>query len=206
MPKGFFNLVSIIFHPVFIPLYLALLLYRELHIKAGSVPMPQSYIIAFVGCTVIPVILILLLRIVKLISSLRLDERKERFLPFALSIISVYFTLYVLRIYYGEVLLSIYLLGIILALLLAIIANFFFKISIHSIAAGALLASVFTMYSSPLTTSFELIIITCLVAGLILSSRLYLKAHNNFQIWSGFFYRNSFNFICIRCLWCIRRY
>jgi len=64
--------------------------------------------------------------------------------------------------------------------------NFWWKISIHAVGAGALTATVFVlslkMYT-PLTWYLAAVILT---GGLVLSSRLRLNSHNPSQVWIGF--------------------
>jgi 4-hydroxybenzoate polyprenyltransferase len=64
--------------------------------------------------------------------------------------------------------------------------NFWWKISIHSVGAGALAATVFVLSLKMHTPLLWYMIPVILAAGLILTSRLKLNSHNPNQVWVGF--------------------
>jgi membrane-associated phospholipid phosphatase len=72
----------------------------------------------------------------------------------------------------------------ILSLIVTLI-NFKWKISLHSVGAGALLAIVMILSLKMLAPMEWYIIAAILAAGLTLSSRLMLNQHNPPQVWAG---------------------
>ena len=74
--------------------------------------------------------------------------------------------------------------------------NFWWKISLHSVGAGAIIGLVFVLSLKMLTPLDWYLISAILAGGLILSSRLQLNLHNPQQVWiglsAGFFWIDSF--------------
>jgi membrane-associated phospholipid phosphatase len=67
------------------------------------------------------------------------------------------------------------------------VINFMWKISLHSVGAGALIGLVL-MLSLKMLAPLDLYLISAIIAGgLILSSRLILNLHNPQQVWVGLF-------------------
>jgi membrane-associated phospholipid phosphatase len=64
--------------------------------------------------------------------------------------------------------------------------NFWWKISIHSVGAGAITATVFVLSLKMHTPLLWYLIAVVLASGLILTSRLRLNSHNPSQVWVGF--------------------
>jgi len=64
--------------------------------------------------------------------------------------------------------------------------NFWWKISIHAVGAGALTATVVVLSMKMYTPLTSYLISVIIVGGLILSSRLKLNSHNPAQVWLGF--------------------
>jgi len=183
------KIISIVFHPLFMPLYglgiiftaPTLLEYLPAEVKKVLV------LIILVNNIIIPVTLLHLLRNRNLINSYNIEERGERVVPLILVSFLYSITSYMVFRYQIPVFLKAFILASTLLVISVTIINLWWKISIHAVAAGALVSVVIIlsikMYS-PLT--FYLVA-TILAGGLILSSRLKLNSHNPSQVWFGFF-------------------
>ncbi|MCJ7820447.1 MAG: hypothetical protein MUP53_04530 [Bacteroidales bacterium] len=126
------------------------------------------------------------LRYRNIISSYSIEDKQERITP--LMIVSFLYCItsfIVFRFQLPFFIKSFTLASTLLVIVVAII-NFWWKISVHSAAAGALTGIVvilsFKMYT-PLTWY---LISAILMSGLVLSSRLRLNSHNPLQVWIGF--------------------
>jgi membrane-associated phospholipid phosphatase len=65
------------------------------------------------------------------------------------------------------------------------VINFWWKISLHSVGAGAIISLVIIL-SLKMLTPLEWYLIPAIIAGgLVLSSRLRLNLHNPQQVWIG---------------------
>jgi hypothetical protein len=121
------------------------------------------------------------------ITSWTVDSRKERILPLFIASILYAATSYVIIRYPIPVFIKTFIFGVFIISLLMTALNMWWKISIHSTAAGALTALVLVL-SFKMNSPFLLpLLIVIVSAGLILSSRLKLDVHSPSEVWSGFF-------------------
>jgi hypothetical protein len=127
----------------------------------------------------------------ELISSLELDDKKERTIPFV-SIATFYiWTFFYYKPSYhlpfANPLIASMLLGGVVSVFMGFFINIFTKISLHSIAAGAFLGfylsiTKYTVYDTSLFLPIILII-----AGMVGTARLLLRAHTLKQVLLGYF-------------------
>lgn len=178
-----------IFNPLLIPAYCTLLLF-ELSILAVTAPgSGMAYTLTVLGATcVFPVLGIGLMRMVGLIDSISLQDRKQRFYPYILSLIGmVAITLFFA--YKGAPLwmLDIYI-GAAAVVLINFILNFFIKVSNHCSALAAALAMFFAIQNAGFPhVSFEWWCIgTILLAGIIGSISIFFGRHNLKEVFVGY--------------------
>ncbi|HHH54112.1 MAG TPA: hypothetical protein ENK91_10665, partial [Bacteroidetes bacterium] len=203
--KIFSNIISFVFHPLFILVYILLLL---MAIDPWLFRMPDKkvkvifFTYTFVSLIVIPVISILILKQLNVIKSFRMESKSERIAPLIIVGI-VYMWLFINYKNTGSVplLFAAFLLGSVFSVFSAFFINNFTKISIHTIGAGGLVAAIFLMatYLKYQTLYINLgsvgkysihiyfiLLISILVAGLIGTVRLYLNAHSSKQVYLGY--------------------
>ncbi len=181
--------ISIVFHPLFMPLYGLGIIYSAPtlleYLPVGAKKI--LFLIVFINNVFIPVTLLPLLKNRNLISSYTIDERKERSIPLIMVCLLYLITSFIIFRYQIPGLLKSFVFSSTFLAVMVTVINFWWKISLHSVAAGALNALVVVlsvkMYS-PLT---GYLISSILTGGLILSSRLKLNSHNPAQVWIGFF-------------------
>ncbi|MDC6367145.1 MULTISPECIES: hypothetical protein [Flavobacteriaceae] len=184
--RHFFNIISYVFHPLFVPiggtiLYFMVTPYSTLEIQSGNV-LP-----IFILTVIIPIIFFLILKNIGVINSIFLPTLQERKYPLYISCILLLMILYkvIPNNYVNE--LFFFFIGLLMATGAAIILLFFkFKTSMHLLGMGSIL-----MYMVGLSIHFEknitlAISIFILVTGLVATSRLYLKAHNRAELLIGF--------------------
>lgn len=137
---------------------------------------------------ILPILLYLLLKALKKVESVNLPTTRERILPLVLNCVIIF--LVIQRILPKNELLELYwfFIGILLSTLACLIlAILQFKISIHMIAAGGVL-----MFFIGISIHYHIningsIILMCLIAGAIATSRLHLQAHDTIELLIGFF-------------------
>lgn len=182
------NIFSIVFHPLLMPLYGLVIIFSAPTVL-GYLPFTVKKILFFIvliNNVLIPLTLMPYLRYRNIISSYSIEDKQERITP--LMIVSFLYCItsfIVFRFQLPFFIKSFTLASTLLVIVVAII-NFWWKISVHSAAAGALTGIVvilsFKMYT-PLTWY---LISAILMSGLVLSSRLRLNSHNPLQVWIGF--------------------
>ncbi len=184
--SGFF---SYIFHPVFIPLYItAFLLY--IHPSAFSgfsmAGKKQTMLIVAFNIVFFPLVSVLLLKAVGFIDSLYLRTQKDRIIPY---IASGIFFFWAYLVFHKQsqypLLLTAYILGIFLASSAALIANIYFKISMHAIGMGSVLGFFLVLIRSNSMLMTWPFCIALLVTGFVCTARLLVRSHDQKDIYGG---------------------
>lgn len=143
----------------------------------------------FIATGVLPVLVSLFLKQIKVVSSLTMPKREERFLPFLLTGI-LYLALFCMLQFYWSLPLHhvIYqiMLGATLATFVGMMITFSWKISVHMIGIGGVVG--IATVSSKIADEVILapIVISIIAAGFIGFGRLQLKAHSLEQVIAGF--------------------
>lgn len=188
-PSLWAQIVSILFHPVFVPLYVVgflLFIQPYLTYDIDRKSKVLIFIQAFVNYTFFPIISIVLLKALGLIKSFYLKEQRDRIIPFITCNIWYFWIWYVWRsLEYLAPEFAIYAMSIFIALALGLLANIYLKISMHTIAAGASLAFfVYLSFNNVVNYSIYLSL-AIFITGLICSARLALKSHDNKELVAG---------------------
>ena len=181
------KLVSILFHPVFVPtltVFCVIKTYSNIIILEN-----QAWIILIGTCMfslVLPLLSVLILLLTKQIESLEMPKKEERFLPILFASIYMILGFYFMKdiFSYAPIMKSIYL-GAIYIMLVALLITKVWKISLHMLAIGGA-TSVFIMLELLFGQNLIILLITILISGVLGFARLSLKAHDLNQIYTGF--------------------
>lgn len=184
------EIVSYLFHPMLMCTMLVGLLY----FFAPSLisPLDQASIlyvlsIIFLLTFVIPALSIGVLKLTSFISSMKLENRKERLVPFIF--VSSYYALttymFVVKLGLDGAIMVMFSTITLLIVLLTVITTFF-KISAHSAGIWGLLGFLVSIhYKFPDNRLFWPILAVLILAGLVNSSRLLLDAHSPKEVGLG---------------------
>ena len=183
------RVISYLFHPLLLPVYtLVLLLNLECF---GAIAIPLFYkalLVAIVMLVtfVVPVALTWFLGRLGLVSSMLLASREERMYPVLSVAVFYYMTFYLLRGSHFSAVFSYYMLGATLLAILALVINFYRKISLHMIGAGGF-TGLFIGLALNTGISFTPEILTgILLAGVVGFARLKSNSHDPADIYTGF--------------------
>lgn len=188
--KWFAHFFSFIFHPLFIPVIAAwFLAFVQPGFFTGISSREKTLIVIRVGYNTIfyPVLTVLLLKALGFINSIFLKTQKERIIPYIATNI-FYFWMFLVFKNQPEVpvILTSFVFGAFLVSSLALIANIYFKISMHALGVGALcglmLIIIFSGFSYAI---FVTVMLTFIITGLVSSSRMIVSDHKPFDIYSG---------------------
>jgi hypothetical protein len=182
------KLISVIFHPLFIPLYGMLIIFTAPTLF-WYIPFKVKKILFLVVTTnniLIPISLMPFFRYRNIISSWIIETRKERIIPllsvsFFYAITSV--IMFRLQI---PVFLKAYIFSISFVALATTLINFWWKISLHSVGVGVLAGIVIVLSLKMQVPLTWFLLPVLLIGGLVLSSRLKLNSHNGAQVYIGF--------------------
>jgi hypothetical protein len=187
--KTLASLLSYIFHPIFIPLYAVwFIAYIHPSYLSGFSNGMRLRTVLIVGQNAVfyPLFCVLLLKGLGFITSIFLRTQKDRIIPYIASGIFFFWTFTVLKEQgmYPRILPS-FMLGVFLASSAALIANIYFKVSMHAIGVGGLvgLFIIITGTNSMLMT--WPLGAALLIAGLVCSARLLITDHTPKDIYVG---------------------
>ncbi|TVR87252.1 MAG: hypothetical protein EA411_08580 [Saprospirales bacterium] len=199
--RFFYQLVSLVFHPLLMVVYLLLIMAAINPYVFTAFQGEQMHILVFqvVASTVLlPGIAIVMMYSLGLLSSIELDDKKERMFPFIAAAV-FYLWLFASFVYHPGIpqLLNVMLFASILALFLAMVINLFIKLSIHCMAMGAALSTLILVYLDwshlydreivwSTNSMFFLILICIICAGLVGTARLQLKVHSLSEVYTGY--------------------
>jgi hypothetical protein len=190
MNRFFANFLSGIAHPIFINLLCLLALFSLFPQLAHGMPsrIHWFYIsFIFISTSIIPVILVFVMRITGKINSLTLEKREERYLPYLITFILYFFNYYnFVKTPITHPLILQYLLACSAIVLAVFVINFFNKISIHMATLGALTGLLAVANFAASVDTRLLLIPVVLVSGLVASARYSLKAHQQQQLYLGY--------------------
>ena len=180
--------ISILLHPMFMPilaLHLTLLVLPSLAFTLSQ-NLLLIYGILIFSTMVLPLISIFWLMQKGKVSSLEMNNHKERSLPLFKTVIWMSFGYYLLQnlLFYTPILKA-ELLGAILIILLAAIISKFWKISLHLLGIGGVVG-VFIALQIMHGDFLYLLLLFILLSGLLGVARIKQKAHNYAQVYAGF--------------------
>lgn len=196
------QIVSVIFHPLLMPVYGLFIIFSAPALY-GYLPHQVKKILTFiviVNNMIIPLMLITYFRFRNLVSGWTIENRRERILPLITISFFYLFTVYLIYRFHIPFFIKAFVICSAVMAVAVTIINFWFRISVHSTGAGAITALVIILsvrMQAPLTF---LLIIVILISGLVMSSRLWLKAHNSSEVWTGFLLGSMGSFICLGLL------
>jgi len=185
------RIISYLFHPLFIPVYLCWLIVRTQSYLFGIFSEWEKtiFIARFAVIYILfPLVSVLLMKALKFISSIQLKTQRDRIIPYVLFMIYYWWMWYVLHNqpeYPNEfVQLS---LAIFLASIGGLMANISMKVSMHAIAAGLMAAFVLLLGFSQDLNFGIFISGSILLAGAICTARFIDSDHTTKEIYVGLF-------------------
>lgn len=184
------QVISVILHPLVMPTF-GLLCYYSLFPMIAQFNDAKLFILIFmrvVLCTVLlPLMSVLLMIRIGKVSTVFIEDKRERSWPLLMAA-AIYLVTYcfVLPVPPVPAFISLFILGAACAMILALLINLKWKISLHMIGIGGLCGGLTAVYffmqeGNPLWLSTWFIL-----AGILGTARLLLNVHTPLQILAGF--------------------
>jgi membrane-associated phospholipid phosphatase len=187
--------ISVLFHPLLLPTYIFILVgyFSPLAIAPLNTLEGRRFLIGliFLSTFFLPFLLLALYIMIQntrwTMKSFFLENPKERVFPFL--IIAAFYSvlIYFLRLtpQFNETILIVMSCVTVSIIIMAIISNFW-KISAHAVGISGMIAVLASINNRiPDSTLFYPLVIIIVLAGCLMSARLYLNAHNPSQILGG---------------------
>ncbi len=183
------KLISYIFHPLFVPVYMAwFLITVQPYLFASFTPTEKFITILrfFIMYCFFPLVTVLLAKGLGFVDSVFLKTQKERIIPYIACGVYYFWMSYTLRNqpqFSNEVVqLSI---AVFIASSLGLLVNIYMKVSMHAISMGIMLVFMFLLsftqagsYTFYLSGSF-------FIAGLVCTARFIVSDHTQKEIYAG---------------------
>lgn len=183
------TVLSYVLHPIFMPLVMMMVLYYISPVSFVDYDVKEvPFLFIRIGVTTIffPLLVVVLLKALGFADSIQLRTRKERFVPLLATMIFYWWISHVFKNQNAPVMIQVLLRGAYWGIILLFLCSIFFKISMHTVAAGGMLGFMAVLImTSPVNMTMPLMIALA-IAGLIGTARLLLGAHTTFEIWMGY--------------------
>lgn len=178
--------ISVISHPILLPTWMFLIFIFTGICEVSHIRAEICLSIIFGTTFILPAITLLILKKFKVIESITMEKRSDRFIPLFVMVIFIYATS---RFFNGINALALYNFYLICNLMLCVVVfwiNLFWKISMHGIGWGAFAATLLVMSTMSSILYLPYFILSIILSGIVISARLYLKSHNESQVYIGF--------------------
>jgi hypothetical protein len=182
------KITSIVFHPLFMPLYGMLIVFSAPTLF-GYLPFPVKrllFIVILINNVILPVSLMPFLKYRKIITSWSIGDRRERIIPLMITTLLYSSTSIIIHRFPVPVFIKSFIIAAFFLSLAVTVITFWWKISIHSVGAGALIGLVLILSFRMYTPLVWYLVSTVVIGGMLLSSRLSLNMHSPQQVWGGF--------------------
>jgi hypothetical protein len=185
------NLVSWLFHPVFMPTVMAYVLFMlSRDIAFAGIPDKTFYMwLIMIGLNTIgfSLLSVALMKGLGFIKSIYMTDPKDRIMPLAAIMIFYFWANNVM----GNtpdvpVILHTLTLGSFWGIIAVFVVGIFFKVSLHTAGAGGMLGILLVlMFTSPVNMVLPFFIALA-IAGIIGTARMLLGAHKIWEVWLGY--------------------
>ncbi len=187
--RFFAHLFSYVFHPLFIPLYVTWFLafiHPSYFSGFSGLGKQKLMLLIAINAFAFPAITVLLLKGLGFIDSLFLKTQKDRIIPYIACGTFFFWTQYVLREqnYVPRILVA-FMFGVFISSSAALIANIYYKISMHAIGMGGLIGLFLViMQQNTMLMTWPLSLVI-LLTGLVCTSRMIVSDHTPKEIYMG---------------------
>ncbi|HAI83262.1 MAG TPA: hypothetical protein DCL43_06305 [Chitinophagaceae bacterium] len=181
------KLISYLLHPLFMPiLFMGWLSLRFSYEFSGmdEIDMLKRLVVVFVNTVFFPAFVVFLLWRLGFSDNILLRTQKERIIPYIATMFFYWWVYYLSRNFTDQPLVAkAFFLGSFICISLGLIANSFFKISMHGMGvSGLFTAMLITCFVYEINFGLDLTI-ALLALGITASARLLLGEHSNAQIY-----------------------
>ena len=188
MQKVLATIFSVVFHPIFMPVYGLLILFNS-GTFISYLPYDVKkfiFLIILISTVILPLSFVPFYLYRKIIRNVHMDSHRERIIPLLLTTVFFYLGYILLNKSQLPEILKSYMLASASAVFLAMIVSLKWKISLHMLGIGGLIGAVLVFSFRLMVDLTTIWMILILIAGLVGYARLQLKIHNPAQVYIGF--------------------
>lgn len=188
--RAFASLISYLFHPVFMPVLLSVVLWRLMPAAfAGMTPKVLVFRFISLAMTTIffPLLVVALLRALGFLKSIHMRVSTDRVIPL---IATMTFYFWAQQVFSHQTdtpkIINILLLGSFWGIILLFIGSIFFKISMHTTAAGGAIGIMIVLLALSPFNMLPALFSAIIIGGIVGTARLILREHTPAEIWMGY--------------------
>lgn len=181
------EVLSVIFHPLFIPLYGLLIIYSSPTLLSFIPSRLKSLIFVLVVANnvILPLALAAILYARGAITTFNARDRNERVILLTFALMMYTLTAYLLLRMQVPNLFRAYFISIAIVTLITLLITTFYRLSLHAAGIGGLLVLIiFMVVLYDISTVWQLTTVIA-VGGAVMSSRIYLDDHTPSEVWAG---------------------
>ena len=187
---GTASFISYIFHPVFMPVLLSVVLWRLIPAPfEGMTHKVLGFRIASLAMTTIffPLLTVALLRALGFLKSFHMRVSRDRVIPL-IATMTFYFWAQQVFSNLNDTprIINILLLGSFWGIILLFMGSIFFKISMHTTAAGGAIGIMIVLLFLSPVNMLAALITTIIIGGIVGTARLILREHTGPELWMGY--------------------
>ena len=187
--RFFAHFFSYIFHPLFIPIYVFWFLayFHPSYFSGFSSQLKISVLLSFgITAVIYPLITVLLLRALGFRKSVFLHTQQDRIIPYITSMIFFFWSQYVLREqnFVPRILVA-FMFGVFISSAAALMANIYYKISMHAIGMGGIIGLCLVIMQQNTMLMTGPLSVALLIAGIVCTSRLIISNHTQKEVYMG---------------------
>ncbi|UEG50653.1 hypothetical protein LK994_04100 [Ferruginibacter lapsinanis] len=180
---------SYVFHPLFIPLYVTYFLtFVHPSYFAGFAPQQKTWLLIRVAYIMIffPLLTVLLLKGLGFINSILLKTQKDRIIPYIACGIFFFWSYQVFKNQHQiPLILTSFSFAVFLSSSAALMANIYFKISMHAIGMGGVIGLFLVIMQQNTMLMTVPLTVALLITGIVCTARLLISNHTNKEIYIG---------------------
>ncbi len=183
------NILSWVLVPLLMPVYGVMLIFGLSILDIAPMPTRVLFtIIVFVFNVLIPMGMVMLLKKAGLVNDIGLNGRKERLLPYIITILCLGATAWFMSLKGAPLWMSMFFIGGAIAGVINLVVNFYWKISAHSAGIAGIVAMLLRIMRDgfPEPSTFSWLIAVILLAGLLGAARVWLGRHTVWQVLAGY--------------------
>jgi len=181
--------ISLIFQPLFVPIYSLVILFNaNTYLTYAVLPEVKQfiYLVTLLNTIVLPMSVFYYLYRQKIITSIHMHTAKERSLPFLTTLVFNLSTYYLFTNVSIPALFGNLVLGAAASVAVAFLINLKWKVSIHLLGMGGIVGTIIGLVIRYQIDATQLIIALVLISGIVGYARLQLNAHTPKQVYVGF--------------------
>lgn len=189
LEKQFAMAVSVVFQPIFVPIYSLFILFNTETYVTYAVPeevRKYIYLITLLNTIILPMGVFYYFYRAKLIDTIHMHTARERSLPFLTIIVFQLSTFYIFRNAPLPSLFANLVLGAAFSVATAFVINLKWKVSIHMLGMGGIVGTIIGLILRYQVSAIPVVMALVLVSGIVGYSRLRLNAHTPLQVYVGF--------------------